>query len=313
MIETVFNSQDFEGVPLLLAFSGGPDSTALFHLLLARGYPFQAVHVDHGWRPESASEAVAIGQICEKWGIKCHTRVLKLEGPNLEDRSRQARLAFFREICASEELKGVILGHHADDQAETVLKRVFEGASLPKLKGLSLKTQFGELTLYRPLLKIRKAEILQWLDSRGISYFRDPTNRDSRFLRSRMREELLPSLSEQFGKQVATSLCRLGEAAGELAEYLESSLEPFRKRIVDQNGDVSLDFNYFPAQSSFMYKAIVRDLFEKKSLTLSKRVLDTIIFHLQNRRGPKTIQVGQRKVEIHRGNLTIRKLKLISL
>ncbi|MCC5832878.1 MAG: tRNA lysidine(34) synthetase TilS [Chlamydiales bacterium] len=313
MIEAFLHSQKLEGVPLLLALSGGPDSTALFHLLLDSGHPFQTAHVDHGWRTESAVEAAEIARMCAKNGVKCHIRALNLQGKNLEERSRVARLGFFREICAAEGLNRVVLGHHADDQAETVLKRIFEGASLPKLKGLAPKTQIGALVLYRPLLNTRKKEILDWLDVRGIPYFLDPTNRNTRYLRSRMRETLLPTLSKQFGKQIETSLCRLGESAAELAEFLETILEPLRNHIVVNEGDTSLDFNRIPPQAPFIYKVLLRDFFEKERLALSKPVLETIFFHIQNRGKRKTIQVGQRKVEMDRGNLTIRKLKLLSL
>ncbi len=313
MIKNFLNSFNLEEVPLLLGLSGGPDSTALMHILLELNHPFQVAHIDHGWRPESASEAAEIVKMCEKWGIGCHIRSLKLEGPNLEDLSRQARHRVFREICLAEGLEGVVLGHHADDQAETVLKRVFEGASLPKLQGLASKTQIGDLTLYRPLLSVRKEVILEWLEERKIPYFTDPTNLDTRFLRNRMRARILPTLSDQFGKQIEMNLCRLGEQAAELSAFLQIILKPFRDQVVDHDEWVSLDFKQFSTQSPFIYKAVVRDFFEQQRLTLSKSVMETLLFHLQKNNAHKTIQVGQKQVEIHRGNLTIRKLKLFSL
>lgn len=314
MIKDFLHFHNLEEVPLLLGLSGGPDSTALFHFLLELKHPFQVAHIDHGWgNPESGQEAVQLAQMCQKWEVSCHIRTLQLEGSNIEDLSRKARHVFFQEICVSEGLKGVLLGHHADDQAETVLKRVFEGASLPKLKGLSAKAQIGELILYRPLLKVRKSILLEWLDERGITYFHDPPNQDTEFLRSRMRKVLLPTLSQQFGKQIASSLCRLGEAAEELSEFLYATMGPFREQIVSYDGDILLDFNQFPPQSSFIYKAVIRDLFEYERLAVSKSVVETILLHLQNNSVHKTIQVGQRTVTIHRGILTIRKLKLLHL
>lgn len=296
-----------------MGLSGGPDSTALFHFLLELEHPFQIAHINHGWRPESDAEAAEIARLCKKWGIHYHIQAFQLKGPNLEDLSRQTRHRVFREICEAEGLGGVVLGHHADDQAETVLKRVLEGASLPKLQGLVPKTQIHGLTLYRPLLKIRKAEILAWLEKNNIPYFCDPTNRDPCFLRGRMRESLLPNLSEQFGKRVESSLCRIGQAAAELSEFLQSFLEPINKQVVECEDGVSLDFNQLSLQSPFLYKAVIRDFFEKQCLTLSQSVLETLFFHLQKNRAHKTIQVGQRKVDIHRGKLTIRRLKLLSL
>ncbi|MEZ5314875.1 MAG: tRNA lysidine(34) synthetase TilS [Chlamydiales bacterium] len=302
-----------EDTPLLLGFSGGSDSTMLFYLLLEQEHPFEVAHVNHGWRPESSLEALEIMKICKKEGVTCHTCSLRSIDSNLEDYARKERHHFFQKICNDRKLRGVMLGHHADDQAETVLKRVFEGASLPKLKGLLPKTQIGELNLYRPLLKWKKSEILDWLKVRGISYFSDPTNKDHRFLRGRMREELLPTLSKQFGKQVQTSLCQLGESAQELADFLEFELEPFRKQFIYFDGNISLDFNKLNLKFPFIYKAIIRDFFEKENLTISKSTLNTLLSHLLKNSVCKRIQVGQRVVEIDRGKLTIKKLKLLSL
>lgn len=305
MIKSFFNTHNLTEKPLLLALSGGPDSIALFYQLLDINHPFQVAHVDHGWRAESSREAALLKEMCQEKKIAFHLRKLKLEGPNLEDLSRQARLLFFHEVCLKEKLIGVLLAHHADDQAETVLKRVLEGASLPKLKGLSPVSKNGDLLLYRPLLNRHKKEILNWLEERGISYFSDPTNKDPRFLRSRMRETLLPDLSSQFGKQVSPSLCRLAESAQELSLYLEEIIAPFRKEVICQEGTLSLDFSKTPLHSPFICKAIIRDLFEKARLALPRSVLETILLHLQQNSVRKTIQVGKAKVNMHRQILTL--------
>src|SRR5258708_5164832 len=131
MIRSFFITHNLTEKPLLLALSGGPDSMALFYQLLDLNHPFQVAHVDHGWRAESSQEGAILEELCREKKIALHLRKLKLEGANLEDLSRKARLLFFQEVCSKEKLEGVLLAHHADDQAETVLKRVLEGASLP--------------------------------------------------------------------------------------------------------------------------------------------------------------------------------------
>lgn len=298
-----------EEKPLLLGLSGGPDSMTLFHLFLASEHPFQVAHVNHGWRPESNKEADLLAQMCQKYGIQCHIHTLQLEGNNLEDRSRKARQTFFEKMCTQEKLEGVFLAHHADDQAETVLKRIFEGASLPKLQGLTPKTKIGNLTLYRPLLKVKKKEILEWLKEHEVSYFIDPTNADSRYLRSRMRTTLLPTLSEQFGKQIEMNLCRLGEAANELALFLQHLLDPFRKKVVKNETDVMLDFSQFPPQSSFIYKTVIRDFFESERIALPHTILEMILHHIQRNSTNKRLQIGGKNVEINRQLLMIKRLK----
>ena len=124
---------------MLLAFSGGPDSTALFFLLLEYGVKFSVAHVDHGWRDESAAEAEQIRQLCDQHGVRCYIRHLEScdAGSNLEERARDARYQFFRELCENHGYTALVLGHHKNDLAETVLKRTLEGASLARLDGMS--------------------------------------------------------------------------------------------------------------------------------------------------------------------------------
>lgn len=313
MIENFLTDYDLVKRPILLGLSGGPDSMALFYLLLEAKHPFHVAHVDHGWRPESQEEAAILEKLCKEKSIPFHTTRLALEGANLEDRSRKERHLFFEKICSSEKLVGVFLAHHADDQAETVLKRVFEGATLPKLRGLLPKTEIGSLTLYRPLLKQTKEEIVRWLDARRIPYFSDPTNQDARYLRSRMRKVILPTLSEQFGKQVAPSLIRIAESAEELACFLHQTIAPFLQQLIENDEEIILNFNCLKEQTPFIRKAVIRSVFEKCELSLSTAIVETIGFHLEKMSSQKCIQVGKNRVELNRGVLTIKKLKKLRL
>lgn len=291
---------------LLLGLSGGPDSMALFRLLIGEGYPFEVAHIDHGWRPESGEEAIELESLCRNEGVAFHKKQLGLSGlRNMEDEARRARLAFFKQVLEQRGLEGVLLAHQADDQAETVLKRLFEGASLPKLKGLVPRTTVEGMVVYRPFLKVRKSDIIKWLDARRISYFQDPTNADPRFLRSRLRDTLMPLLSSHFGKQVAPGLCRIGESAAELGEFLEAQLRPYTCRIRKIENGVSLDFAAEPLPSSFLCKALIRHLFDSRRLALSNPVLETILDHLQKGSCHKSLTVGRQAVLIHRKQLTI--------
>lgn len=150
--------------PLLLALSGGPDSLALFHLLLEvskeHSIPFAIAHVDHGWRPESGTEAEILKELAQKHDLGFHLKKLdpkSLEG-NLEDACRSERLQFFKELCQAHEYEAVLMGHHADDAAETVLKRLFEGSSLKAVAGLQEVSCYDDLQIWRPLLKKTKID-----------------------------------------------------------------------------------------------------------------------------------------------------------
>ncbi|MCB1118416.1 MAG: tRNA lysidine(34) synthetase TilS [Chlamydiia bacterium] len=206
-----FLAEHYRGGTVLLGLSGGPDSLALAHVFAGLDVPWQVAHVDHGWREESCLEAKQIAAWAEEWGVKCHQ--CRLEGECGELGGRERRLQFFQEVIDREGLVSVILGHHADDQAETILKRVLEGAPLVKLVGMEEVSSLHGLPLWRPFLRVGKGEILDFVAQEGLHPFDDVTNRDCRYLRARMREVLLPHIEEIFGKKVGKSLLRLSEEA----------------------------------------------------------------------------------------------------
>ena len=189
------------GRPLALALSGGPDSLALFHILLdyQKQSPFELhiIHIDHGWRKESHEEAQALERLAEEHALSFHLK--RLTARSLRDAENQARLerlSFFKEVAEEVGTQAICLGHHRDDLAETVLKRIFEGAPIERIGGFSFETEMGSLILWRPLIHYSKQEIA----AKGA--FEDPTNRDKQLLRTRLREDILPSLEQQFGKRV---------------------------------------------------------------------------------------------------------------
>lgn len=296
-----------ERLPLLLGLSGGPDSIALFHLLVQAGYPFECAHIDHGWRKESGEERLYLGRLCQEKGIVFHSKELvpPTLKKNLEALGREARLSFFREIQNRRSLNGVLLAHHADDMAETVLKRLFEGATLPKLRGLLPKLELEGITLYRPLLKIKKSELLGWLEARKIPYFLDPTNEDPHFLRSRLRGTLMPTLAHQFGKEITSNLCKLGESAAELDEFLEECSAPYLSRIETSPGEFAIDFTQGCPQSSFLWKIVLRNFFARHKLSPSLSLLEAIQQHLYKGSCHKLLKLGTLTLSIHRRRLSI--------
>lgn len=282
--------------PFLLALSGGTDSRVLFHILLEIGRPFEAAHLDHGWRPESGEEARALEVLCRAHGVPLHLgRSALAWGKNDEARAREERLRFFGEICAREQLSGVVLAHHADDLAETILKRLFEGASLPKLYGMKEVTEVAGLLLLRPLLKLHKAELSAWGEERGIQGFCDPTNLDPRLLRGRMRTALLPLLSEHFGKNVVSSLLSLGEQAKELEEELSSPTLTLREGPWGGWAEVEGS----PLRCAWS----LRGFFEERGTLLTRDILRNMVRALHGEIAPQNLAAGDLWVSVERGKL----------
>ncbi|MDX8431464.1 MAG: tRNA lysidine(34) synthetase TilS [Candidatus Algichlamydia australiensis] len=198
--------------PLLLGFSGGPDSMALLHMLLKVKIPLHLAHVDHGMREEGEKEAQLLAGYADKLGLPFHLRTLRgISGRNLEERFRDERRKFFIELTEKFSFQALLLGHHADDQAEVVLKRILEGARLYNLGGMAPVSKQEKLTIWRPLLGMRKEVLIKFLHYKGVHAFEDRTNSNLHYLRARMRAEIFPYLEKKFGKQVRMSLCRLAE------------------------------------------------------------------------------------------------------
>lgn len=231
---SVSSGRDEKKRVLLLAFSGGPDSLALLHMLLecekACSLDFALAHVDHGWREESEKEAQEIAAMAARLNIPLHLHKLQAkgvkngDGENMEAFARKERISFFKELAKEHGYEAVLFAHHADDLAETVLKRLFEGASLVNVAGMRPISIVDGLVIWRPLLSLRKSELVAWLDAKGLRGFFDSTNEDERFLRARMRKSLFPHLTKLFGKEIAPSLCHLASEADEIKGYFEERI-----------------------------------------------------------------------------------------
>jgi tRNA(Ile)-lysidine synthase len=194
---------------LILAVSGGPDSTALMWLAarwrdgLKRPPKLIAVTVDHGLRPESAREARSVKRLAERLEVAHRTLRWSGEKPRtgIQEAARNARYRLLADAARKAGARHVLTAHTLDDQAETVLFRLARGSGLSGLKGMAPLAHLpagGEpgLTLMRPLLSIPKSRLVATLAAAKISFADDPSNRDPRFTRPRLRD-LMPSLAAE--------------------------------------------------------------------------------------------------------------------
>jgi tRNA(Ile)-lysidine synthase len=197
------------GTKVDCAFSGGADSTALLVLATEAGCDVTAIHVDHGLRPESAAEAAQARVLATTLGLEFRLLTIEVEpGPNLEARARAARLAALP--------AGAMTGHTADDRAETVLINLLRGSGLDGLTAMSPGPT-------RPLLALRRAETRRLCADRGLTPIVDPSNTDSRFVRNRVRNELLPLMADISDRDVVPLLLRTADTVGDDLEWLETA------------------------------------------------------------------------------------------
>lgn len=182
--------------PLVVAVSGGSDSTALLLMLRASGREVVAVTVDHRLRDESAAEASAVAALCEARGVRHMTLVWDAPGGagNLQARARQARRDLVAGWAVENGISDVVLGHTLDDQAETVVLRLARGSGVDGLAAMAPLVRAEGVAWHRPLLGVRRGALRDWLGAGGVGWINDPSNDDLRFDRVRVRQAM-PALS----------------------------------------------------------------------------------------------------------------------
>lgn len=232
---------------ILLGVSGGPDSLALLHCLsLLRpklNFSLIVLCVDHGLRPEAELEVRSVEHFCKDHEVPFFTQNLGLSpGANLQERARDARYqALFR---VADEQGGesalVATAHHREDRAETVLMRLLRGTSL---EGLGvLKPREGRLV--RPMIRAGRSAVLEHVARHGLTPAQDPSNHDSKYLRVRVRKELLPLLFD-LGPGIVSHLCDLSDEAYLLPEPLGLNREQrLQLRYALKHPDEAVDLRF---------------------------------------------------------------------
>ncbi len=220
--------------PVLAGVSGGADSTALLAALRLAGVSVTAAHLDHALRPASAREAAAVERLCRGLGVplllarRDVAAYARREGLSLEDAARRVRYRFLFEQAEALHAQAVVVAHTADDQVETLLMHLLTGSGLRGLGGMppyALPNAWSQrIPLVRPLLDITRAEVLAYCRERGLQPVEDASNQDTRFLRNRLRHELLPLL-ETYNPQVRSALLRTASVLAEAEAALERWVE----------------------------------------------------------------------------------------
>lgn len=195
------------GSEVTCAVSGGADSTALVALAVAAGLRVEAVHVDHSLRPGSDRESAAVRRVLSAWGVPLRAVTVPVApGGDLEARARSARQGALP--------PDALLGHTADDQAETVLLRILRGTGPTGLAAMRAERH--------PMLRVRRSQTHALCTHLGVTPFHDPSNDDPRFRRNRVRHELLPLLDDIAARDVVPLLCRLAELSADQADLLDA-------------------------------------------------------------------------------------------
>lgn len=200
--------------PALIGVSGGRDSVALLHALIARGHRLTICHLDHALRAESRDDAIFVRELAGEWGCEAIVRRenvaarAKRTRQSIETAAREARFAFFAKVARTKGVRRLFLAHHADDQVETFLFNLLRGSGAAGLGGIRAVTARPGLEIVRPLLGVWRTDIDAYIARHDLQFREDASNADPRHSRNRMRHEILPALSTLFGRDVRAALLR---------------------------------------------------------------------------------------------------------
>ena len=220
---------------VLVAVSGGLDSVVLLHLFVscAARYPLTvtAAHLDHGMRPESAEEADFVRKLCARLGVPLTLERIEISrrmraGEGVEAAARAVRREFLRRTAASLGCSAIALGHHRDDQAETVLLRLLRGSGPTGLAAMRMRSG----PFIRPLLAWPRSRLRAYLEERALANVEDSSNADPAFTRNRVRHEVLPLL-RSFNPSLDAQLAELAAQFAAEESFWDSEIKSLSARL----------------------------------------------------------------------------------
>lgn len=230
------------GERVLIALSGGSDSVALFHLLRQAAVHLElrlhAAHLDHGIRPESGADAEFVRLLCARFDIPLVSERMDVPtlaataGIGLEEAGRKARQRFLSACAARFACTAIALGHHRDDQAETVIHHLARGCAISGLAAMRRRSGF----FVRPLLGHSKAELLAYLLALGEAFLVDASNDDLVFTRNRIRHQILPAL-HQLNPRIDTVLATLADCAAREDDFWQAEVARLYAELVTRGDD----------------------------------------------------------------------------
>jgi len=301
---------------VVAALSGGPDSVYLLLGKLAheKGTRVVVGHVNYATRgDDSLKDQILVENICKSYGYD--TDILVMEsGKSLggraeipgrfpagfEKKAREIRYRFLRELSEKAGAEAIALAHTADDQVETILMRIFEGAGIGGLKGIPRETGDG---IVRPILDVWKKDILVYLKKRKIPYRIDRSNFDPRFERNWVRHGLIPLLEKRYGKSVKKRIFTLGERFRELDDYLEAEADGWiRRNVKAPSGRIRRDIKgalvfrrktFSALPSALRVKILQRICFDQLGVAPSERLLKAMDGNVSNGGPSASVNAGK--------------------
>ena len=258
---------------IVVAVSGGPDSVCLLRLFLKTGFSdLHVAHLNHDFRRESDQEAIFVADLCQSWGIPCTVEkrnvleTCKQIHLSKQEGARLVRYRFLQEVANTQKASVIALGHTADDQVETLLTNLLRGSGMTGQTGMPMRRTEEGRHLIRPMLSLTRDEILAELSLAKISFVEDASNQDRRYLRNRIRHELIPLL-ETYNPRIRKALLQGAELSRQENDFMDKTLAEIISKIDVAVGACAVSFSL--------------SLFSSLHLSVKRRLLRWGIFRLR--------------------------------
>jgi tRNA(Ile)-lysidine synthase len=302
------------GDKVVVAFSGGIDSTALIYILNSLSGKLKiklfAAHLDHQIRGKDADgDASFAKRTSDKLGIPCFVEKFDVPGfarqekLNLEDAARRIRYEFLERIAAKTGANKIALAHTADDNIETFLMRLIRGTGMKGLEGIPPVRD----KIIRPMIELYRSEIEQYLSSKKITARIDKTNYETKYLRNRVRRDLIPAL-ESYNPKIRKTLVRAIDAANTIQDFVESKVKEAFKKVVSlkTNDEIRIDIKEFLKTDPMLKGEVLRQAIgavKKDLVDISLVHIDDIIDQLEKKRAE--VDLPGIYVMVNKGMLSI--------
>jgi tRNA(Ile)-lysidine synthase len=257
---------------VIVGVSAGVDSMVLLHLLNVFRQEFElsviVAHIHHGLRPAQADrEAELVQKVSARHGLPFEYGTFdvkefkKAEGLSLQDAARKIRFEFFHSLLVKHGGSKIALGHHADDQAETMLLRLFRGSGLKGLKGM---LPIRENRVIRPLLDVWKEEIEAFAREKSIPYLTDSSNLKREYFRNRLRLNLIPHIEQEFHSGFRRALVRTSTILREEDDYIDKKAEEACRKISwEEKKGVAFEFPSYRSLHQALQWRVIQKMLEK--------------------------------------------------
>ncbi len=262
---------------IIVGVSSGPDSMTLLHILEQLPFRIVVAHINHKQRRESEEEYKFLE-------VYCHNNNLIFEGTTFEEnvegnfqhKAREFRYDFYQKLYLKYNAKALLTGHHGDDQVETILMRILRGTSLKGLIGIKDDTTINQMRVVRPLLGCSKEEIIDYLCHHHLEYRIDESNLKSDYTRNYLRNEVVPKITEEFGK----THCKFQNLSNSIEE-ISNFIDEFELEYYFKNCEIKINWDYFDALHPFMQKELLRralkEIYQEEIVLINSNHIDDLV------------------------------------